>query len=107
MAKKRKTTAVTVVLADSTDPTKFDEFKTWYQNIHSPDIVATGAYFDSNRYENPKAEKGRLAAIHETDWEDPVSALQTMRKSIPDWQQRGRLYGGMKAQMMATYRRIF
>lgn len=106
MAKRKKTTGVTVVIADSIDPSKFEEFKAWYQNVHSPDIVATGAYFASNRYDNPKAEKGRLVAIHETDWDDVTVALQTMRKSIPEWQSKGRIYGGMKAQMMATFKRI-
>ncbi len=107
MAKKRKTTGVTVVVADSADPAKFEEFKGWYQNVHGPDIVSTGGYFESNRYENPGLKDGRLVAIHETDAEDVVKANKQMLSHVPEWQQKGRLYAGMKAVRAGTYKRIF
>lgn len=107
MAKTRRTTGVTVVVADSTTSDKFEEFKAWYQNTHSPDIVSTGAYFDSNRYENPSLGKGRLVAIHETDADDVVKANEQMRSHIPQWQQKGRLYPNMKTVVFGTFKRIF
>ena len=104
---KKKTTGVTIVLADTTDPQRFDEFKAWYQEIHSPDIVATGGYCRSNRYENRSADQARMVAIHETDWAEPTDALQEMRKHIPQWQRDGRLFDGMKVFFNGTFKRIF
>jgi hypothetical protein len=107
MAKARNTTGVTIVVADATDPAQYEQFKAWYQNVHGPDIVGTGSYFESNRYENPKLEGKRLVAVHETDAEDVVAANKHMLSHVPKWQQQGRLFGGMKAFKSGTYKRIF
>lgn len=104
---KRKTTGVTIVLSDTTDPERFEAFKAWYQDVHSPDIVGTGGYHDSNRYENPSGDQAKMFALHETDWAEPTEALEEMRKHIPKWQRDGRLFDGMKVFFNGTFKRIF
>jgi len=105
MAKKTK--GVIVVIADSKEPAKFDEFHNWYKSTHSPDIVATGQFYSSNTYVSPKGQDGkRLVAIHETEQDDIVKAGTEMNKSLPEWQQKGRIYGGMKASFFGRFKRI-
>lgn len=59
------------------------EFNDWYDNVHIPDILASGGLKSPERYEivasafTPPSEH-RYAAIYEVDGDDPDQALQKL-----------------------------
>lgn len=73
---KRQTTGILAVLADCKDPAREAEFNKWYDQVHVPDVLATGLYFAATRYVNTGFTPGqpKFFALYETDRPDPIAA---------------------------------
>ena len=82
----RKPTGVLMVLVNNTEPSKDAEFNKWYNDVHIPEVCATGSYYAATRYEctDTKPGEAKYLAIYETDWEDPDAAFTGMLKKTDD-----------------------
>ncbi len=100
---------ILLVLSNCKDAASEEEFNRWYEDVHIPDILDTGAFHTAYRYESldPEATKGKYLAIYETDNKDPAKAREEMGKVRGDWQQRGRLFDGIEVVSSLTARRIW
>ena len=58
-----------VVLANSKDPAREEELKSWYVGTHLPDVVGTGIYHSAAFYESAGTDpdQPRFAAVYVTD----------------------------------------
>lgn len=84
-AAARPVTGVLIVLNDCADPARHDEFNAWYDDVHIPDVLATGAYHSAARYENTDPESGpRYLAVYETDAADPVGQVDVLMKALAE-----------------------
>jgi hypothetical protein len=77
------------------DPAHEDDFNRWYNQVHVPDVIATGWVDNGRRYRNPApalAEgEARYLALYETDrWdmEDMIDSFRTV--DGPRWRELGR-----------------
>jgi len=59
-------------------------WKKWYDEIHVPEVLVAGPYHTATRYENTGLNPSQplYLTIYETDWDDPVVALQHVRSSL-------------------------
>lgn len=66
-----------VVMVDNDDPTDEAGFNAWYDEVHVPDVLASGTYYRATRLVGDRAEAHQAAprylAVYETD-EDPIAA---------------------------------
>ena len=71
---------ILLVLSNCKDTHDEKEFNRWYEDVHIPDILDTGAFHTAYRYEStdPEATKGKYLAIYETDNQDPAAARDSM-----------------------------
>ena len=78
----RTPTGVLLVMVNNTEPSKDAEFNRWYNDIHLPEVCATGAYYAATRFENADAgpDEARYIAVYETDWDHPEEAFTSMQK---------------------------
>ena len=84
-----------LVLSNCKDTHDEKEFNRWYEDVHIPDILDTGAYHTAYRYvsTDPEATKGKYLAIYETDNRDAAAAREKLNAVRADWTARDRLYG--------------
>ncbi len=56
----------------------------WCDEVHVPEVLAAGPYHTATRYENTGLHPNQplYLTIYETDWDDPVGALQLVRSSL-------------------------
>ena len=82
----RPVTGVLIVLVDCGDPAREAEFNAWYDDVHVPDILSTGAYYSAVRYENTDTESGgpRYLAVYETDAADPIGQLAVLQAKLAE-----------------------
>ena len=100
---------ILLVLSSCKDTAREEEFNRWYDDIHIPDILDTGAFHTAYRYESldPEATKAKYLAIYETDNIEPAKAREELGKVRADWEQRGRLFDGIEVVSSLTARRIW
>ncbi len=100
---------ILLVLSNCKDTHDEKEFNRWYEDVHIPDILDTGAFHTAYRYEStdPEATKGKYLAIYETDNRDPAAARDSMGAVREDWVKRGRLFDGIDVVASLTARRIW
>ena len=98
-----------LVLSNCKDTHDEKEFNRWYEDVHIPDILDTGAYHTAYRYvsTDPEATKGKYLAIYETDNRDAAAAREKLNAVRADWTARGRLYGGIDVVASLTANRIW
>lgn len=108
-ASVKPTLGILLVLSNCRDTAIQEEFNRWYEDVHIPDILDTGAFHTAYRYESldPEATKAKYLAIYETDNVDPAKARDELGKVRADWQQRGRLFDGIEVVSSLTARRIW
>ena len=109
VAATRPTLGILLVLTNCKETAGEEEFNRWYEDVHIPDILDTGAFHAAYRYESidPQAAKAKYLAIYETDNTDPAKAQEEVAKLRGDWQQLGRLFDGMGPVSLLTARRIW
>ena len=98
-----------LVLSNCKDTDDEKEFNRWYEDVHIPDILDTGAYHTAYRYvsTDPEATKGKYLAIYETDNRDAAAAREKLNAVRADWTARDRLYGGIDVVASLTANRIW
>ena len=98
-----------LVLSNCKDTHDEKEFNRWYEDVHIPDILDTGAYHTAYRYvsTDPEATKGKYLAIYETDNRDAAAAREKLNAVRADWTARGRLYDGIDVVASLTAHRIW
>ena len=98
-----------LVLSNCKDTHDEKEFNRWYEDVHIPDILDTGAYHTAYRYvsTDPEATKGKYLAIYETDNRDAAAAREKLNAVRADWTARDRLYGGIDVVASLTANRIW
>ena len=108
-AATKPTLGILLVLSNCKDPAREQEFNRWYEDVHIPDILDTGAFHTAYRYGSidPAATKAKYLAIYETDNIDPAKAREKLGAVRADWQQRGRLSDLMESTSSLTARRIW
>ena len=109
VASTRPTLGILLVLSTCKETAGEEAFNRWYEDVHIPDVLDTGAFHAAYRYESiePQAAKTKYLAIFETDNTDPAKASEEAAKFRPDWQQRGRLFDGTDPATSLTARRIW
>ena len=100
---------ILVVLSNCKDTHDEKEFNRWYEDVHVPDILDSGAFHTAYRYEStdPEATKAKYLAIYETENRDPAAAREKMGELRDDWRARGRLYDGIDVVASLTAHRIW
>jgi len=100
---------ILLVLSNCKDGAKEQEFNRWYEDVHIPDILDTGAFHTAYRYESldPEATKAKYLAIYETDNIDPAKSREKLGAIRADWQQRGRLSDLIETTSSLTAHRIW
>ena len=109
MASTKPARGVLIVFTNCTDEARHEEFNRWYEDIHIPDILGTGAFHTAYRYESVEASDlpARYLAIYETDNPDPAEAQAEIAKVRPEWHRRGRSFDATELVSALTARRIW
>ena len=105
------TKAVYIVVCNSADPAREDEFNHWYTDIHSPDILTVPGVVAGTRYQlasqsDPsvaKPDHGKYLAIWEIDAEDPADVVANIWKGAREWAAAGRGGPGLDLVYHAVY----
>ncbi len=89
-AEDRATKGILAVLFDCDGPDR----EQWYDEVHIPEALAAGPYHTVTRYENTGLNPGQptLLTIYQTDWDDPVAAMQALAGPLERLHQRDRLH---------------
>lgn len=92
---------------------KEEEFNTWYDTIHVPDILAIEGFTGARRYklagpgprvQTPNGEAvAQYLALYEMDDEDTRAAMGRLGKAVGGLAERGRMFDGMQLVASATY----
>ena len=108
-AASRPVRGILAVMVNCTDPAREEEFNSWYNDVHIPDILDTGLYQTAYRYESldPQATKAKYLALYETHYGDPGKAGEEMGKVRTNWEKRGRLFDAIELVYRLTARRIW
>ncbi len=82
-----------LALTNCNDSSKEDEFNTWYNDIHIPDVAATGVFQEAIRFvsTSPKRGEAKHIATYETTWEDVSKALAALKEGMAKTQTPDRL----------------
>ena len=109
-AAKRPVRSILGVLMRATDPAREKEFRSWYADIHVPDVLDTGLYHAAYRYEALDPQTcggGTHLALYETDRDDPVATFRELRKLRENWEKRGRLFEDATVVLRINARRTW
>ncbi len=109
VASTKPARGVLIVFTNCTDEARHEEFNRWYEDIHIPDILGTGAFHTAYRYESVELSdiNARYLAIYETDNPDPAKAQAEIVKVRPEWHRRGRSFDATELVSALTARRIW
>ena len=109
VASNKPARGILVVLTNCKDEARHQEFNRWYEDIHIPDILGTGAYHAAYRYESVElsAINAQYLAVYETANPDLAAAQAEIARVRPDWQRRGRSFDGSEVVSALNARRIW
>lgn len=104
-----KTNALTLILSRCGLPTKQTEWDTWYDDVHLPDLVNSGAFWTASRWTVTNSNQliyPRLGFTHltlgEIDAEDLEASEETLAALEPEWRISGRLHPNHFVDDMVT-----
>lgn len=108
VAATRPARGILLVLTKCKDNARQEEFNRWYEDVHIPDILDTGAFHAAYRYESVelKGPKAKYLAIYETDNPDPPKAREEAKASS-ECQRRGRSFNGLEMVSVLTALRMW
>jgi hypothetical protein len=72
--------AILYVESHPSAPERLDEYNTWYNDTHLPEVVALEGFVSARRFEPVDAD-GPFVAIYEIDAADPSAALANLGKA--------------------------
>ena len=70
----RKPAGVLMVMVNNTEPSKDAEFNKWYNDVHIPEVCATGSYYAATRYECTDPKPGDEHTIALLAMNGPIGA---------------------------------
>ena len=93
---------------------KEQEFNTWYDTIHVPDILAVEGFTAAQRFKlsgsGPKVQTAQgepavaqYLAMYEMESDDTRAAMKRLNQVVPELAQRGRMFDGLQVVSAATY----
>jgi hypothetical protein len=80
-----------LAITNCTDPSKEEEFNSWYNHMHVPDVTAPSIFRHALRFVNTDASApvGQYVATYETNWEDVAQAMPAHRQASVKLRERG------------------
>src|SRR3989449_9851236 len=80
-----------LALTNCTDPSKEEEFNSWYNHMHVPDVTAPGIFRHALRFVNtdPSSQAGTYVATYEANWEGVSKAMRAHREASVKGRERG------------------
>jgi hypothetical protein len=98
------------VLMNCAEPAREQAFNTWYNEVHVPDVIATGWVTSGLRYRNLspelQPEEARYLALYETDRWDMEDMLDDIRTThTPRWRENDRLTADARLALMGVVRK--
>ena len=98
-----ETRGLLVGLTDCTDDARIDEFHDWYLRFHAADVLRSGKYHASRRYQRVAGDLPEYVALYETEGPEP----DTFRSYLA-WPERDRTPCPVVAvRHVYTFERLF
>jgi hypothetical protein len=74
--------SIMLTLAECSDPSRVDEWLDWYAHVHTPDVTSAGIFTNMIRFRNtdPNHVGRQIANFSESDYEDPLEALEELKR---------------------------
>ena len=93
-----------------TDPSREEEFHTWYNGMHFADVLRTEGYIAASRFRridpDPSPDEPKFLAIYELSTRDPMGPPTAMRPNMEIMRERGRRLEGFELKFRANLRRV-
>ncbi len=89
-----RTTGLSITHTWCNDPNMEREWHEWYDRVHLPDVLATGAAWTATRWEvlHPPAIGPRFITIYEVSAEDVAGAVAKASAASAQWRAAGRMH---------------
>ena len=73
---------IMLTLATCRDRAHLEEWLHWYAHIHTPDVTSAGVFVNMIRFRNtdPNHQGREYVNLSETDFDDPVEALEELKR---------------------------
>lgn len=105
---KRPVRGLLFAITECSNPSQEDDFNQWYNEVHIPDIFATGLYHTVYRYEKVryKQGRGRYLAMYETE-QDPSEAFrEILEEHRPRWLEQKRYIDSLQVHLIESLERL-
>jgi hypothetical protein len=92
------------------DPSHTDEWNGWLDNVHVPDMLASGAFVNARRWHrvDPARYGANYLTVYDVELNDLNQAVELSGKVMPELLRSGRMdtshYGGMRAMLKPSGR---
>ena len=99
---------IAFVVSHCSDPAKEEEFNSWYNHIHVPDLTAPGVFRHGIRFVNtdPEPEDGKYLVTYETTWEDVSKAWEGMQATRAKIREQGRGFPQLRVTGLDIFKRL-
>ena len=84
------TRAMLAVYTNPSDPSRDEEFNSWYNEVHLPDVLAVDGFVAATRFRVASAGVGgdgevphRYVALYEIESDDPHATLEALVAAAP------------------------
>ena len=87
------------------DPSRSDEWNAWLDDVHVPDMIASGAFVNARRWHrlDPARYGANYLTVYDVELDDLNQAVKLSGMVMPDLLRAGRMYtahyGGMRAML--------
>src|SRR5690349_21681609 len=103
--------AILMVTSRCKDPAREDEFNTWYDEVHLPDILSTPHFVAAQRFKlagpPSKAEPdATYLAIYEIDTDDTRAAMKALGENLGKLPPERRLHETIEVFSTTTFAAI-
>jgi len=103
----RPAKGILISLTNCIDPYQEDEYNSWYDEVHIPDVLRTGAFSRAVRYMNPHSRHGAIGptylTVYQTDAEDITAAWAENRARKSEWADGGRSHPARSLVRVSAY----
>ncbi|MBM4405529.1 MAG: hypothetical protein FJ039_04995 [Chloroflexi bacterium] len=108
----RTPTGVLIEMANCTDPKAEVAFNEWYEKVHIPKMIGTGALYNGIRFRNtapnrPEYERrvpeAIYCTIYETNWPDTRKAYDAMQRRWQEWEKTGELHPAFQCTFQTMF----
>ncbi len=92
------------------DPSRIDEWNAWLDDVHVPDMLASGAFVNARRWRrlDPPRYAANFLTVYDVELEDLSQAVHLSGSVMPELLRAGRMYtahyGGLRAMLAPSGR---